>query len=93
MWDWKFEGYDSSKRNIISLKLTDSIKYYRERGERVLEERLAADHGVDTEAPVHTAEDWEVSPAQHLKQEPRVPSIAATLQICVLESAFSLQNQ
>jgi hypothetical protein len=29
----------------------------RERGERVLEERLAADHAADTEAPAHSAED------------------------------------
>jgi hypothetical protein len=29
----------------------------RERGERVLEERMAADHAADTEAPVHSAED------------------------------------
>ena len=36
---------------------------YRERGERVLEERLAGDHAADTEAPARghgTAEDWEL---------------------------------
>jgi hypothetical protein len=49
-------------KSFINLIRAQRIYFYcsRERGERVLEERLAADHAADTEAPAlghSTAED------------------------------------
>ncbi|VAH24954.1 unnamed protein product [Triticum turgidum subsp. durum] len=48
-----------SKPSEIALPVTDPTKASRrrERGERVLEERMAADHAADAEAPAHSAED------------------------------------
>nr|BAJ88010.1 predicted protein [Hordeum vulgare subsp. vulgare]BAJ93884.1 predicted protein [Hordeum vulgare subsp. vulgare] len=48
-----------SKTSEIALPVTDPTKASRrrERGERVLEERMAADHAADAEAPAHSAED------------------------------------
>jgi len=49
----------SSKPSELALPVTDPTKASRrrERGERVLEERMAADHVADSEAPAHSAED------------------------------------
>jgi len=48
-----------SKPSEIALPVTDPTKASRrrERGERVLEERMAADHAADAESPAHSAED------------------------------------
>jgi hypothetical protein len=55
----QFEEATRNQRISKNIFQADQLNSYhdRERGERVLEERMAADHAADTEAPVHNAED------------------------------------